>query len=227
MKWCRSCKLNVNTERKICPLCFNSLEDKDNVLDEFKSYPKRTNIKEKKHILYKLLIFISIISIGVSLLVNYMTIEKNPHWWSLYVVVSVVYLYTLARFTISPKTNAIKKLLFQGVFISLLVYAIDYLSSGGVWALQIVIPSILIATNTASVIIFIINRKNFGESVVPGLILILLGIIPFILQVCNIIEGDSLWAPISSCGYSIVIIIGLIVFSGKEIIEELRKRFHV
>ena len=66
MKWCEHCKVHVNTDRKVCPLCFNSLKSDassdisiDNkVGNDFKTYPSRKIKKKKKSIAYKIFAFL-------------------------------------------------------------------------------------------------------------------------------------------------------------------------
>lgn len=228
MKWCEHCKVHVDTDRRICPLCFNSLVDENKEEEKtFNNYPKRITVKKKYNIFYRILIFIFLLAISVSLLVNFLTYDKSGKWWSLYVVIGVVYAFILIRNTLYARINMTKKLAIQELFISLLVLGIDVLSGNKGWALSIVIPSVCMATNIAGIIVIICNRKNFGESLMPTFLIMLLGAVPFILQQFDLIKGENLWAPLSSCALSVAILMGFIVFSGKEIIEELRKRLHI
>lgn len=227
MKKCKQCNVLVDTNRKICPLCFNALEDIGESNNSFENYPKRTEIKKNKNLIYKMIIFICIIAISVSLLVNFLTHTESSTWWSLYVVCGVVYAFILIKSTIYARINMLKKLLIQELFISLVIVAIDIISGNHGWGLAIVVPGICIATTIASICIILLNKKNFGESFMTTFIIILLGVIPFILQLFGLIKGNTLWAPISSCLFSILILLGFILFFGKEINEELHKRFHI
>lgn len=227
MKWCEHCKVHVDTDRKICPLCFNSLVEESKEEKTFDNYPKRIAVKKKYNIFYRILIFIFLLAISISLLVNFLTYKEGGKWWSLYVVIGVVYVFILIRNTLYARINMTKKLVIQELFISLLVLGVDALSGNKGWALSIVIPSVCMATNITGIIVIICNRKNFGESLMPTFLIMLLGIVPFILQLFNLIKGDHLWAPLSSCALSVAILMGFIIFGGKEIIEELRKRLHI
>ena len=78
MKWCEHCKVHVNTDRKVCPLCFNSLKSDagsdisiDNkVENDFKTYPSRKIKKKKKSIAYKIFAFLCLVSILTTLVFN-------------------------------------------------------------------------------------------------------------------------------------------------------------
>ena len=53
MKWCEHCKVHVDTDRKICPLCFNSLVEESKEEKTFDNYPKRITVKKKYNIFYR------------------------------------------------------------------------------------------------------------------------------------------------------------------------------
>ncbi len=226
MKWCEHCKVHIDTERKICPLCFNFLTVENND-EQFSNYPQRKLTIKKTNFWYKLLVFIGIAAILASVIVNIATHKDGQTWWSLYVVVGVLYFFSLARGTLFARINASKKLLFQEVIVSFVLVAIDILSGNRGWALAIVVPAICVATNTAIISIVLANRKNFGDSFIAVVLCIILGCVPFILQLFGLIKWDVLWAPLSSCGYSGVILLGLLVFGWREIKEELKKRLHI
>lgn len=226
MKWCEHCNVSVNTERKICPLCFNSLKELDEKID-YACYPKREKKEKKKNLLYKTVCFICIISILISLIVDFFTHVEGSNWWSLYVVISVFYVFSLFRGTIYTRIYAIKRLIIQEVVVSILLVVINLLSSDIKWALSIVIPCVFLATNSTNMIIMLANKKYFGDNVFPVLLSLLLGCVPFILELCDVITGDKLWAPLTSFCYSIVLCLGIFIFGGKLLKEEFSKRFHV
>lgn len=226
MKWCEHCKVHVDTERKICPLCFNLLTIETEE-EHFSSYPKRKTSEKKTSFWYRLLIFISIVAILASVIVNLATHKDGHTWWSLYVVVGVLYLFSLARGTLYARINVSKKLLFQEIVVSLLLIAIDVLSGNKGWALAIVVPAVCVATNTAFISIVLTNRKNLGDSFIAVFLSIILGCVPFLLQLFGVIKWKVLWAPLSSCGYSGVILLGFLIFGWQEITEELKKRLHI
>ena len=62
MKYCPSCHIDVNTDRITCPLCRTNLETKvensNNVI--YQPYPKFKEREKRRHLFFKILIFLSI-----------------------------------------------------------------------------------------------------------------------------------------------------------------------
>lgn len=226
MKWCEQCKLHVNTERKVCPLCFNSLKEEES-FNDYQPYPKRKVKKKKPNIAYKIFLFLCIISVLTTSIIDFSTHKDGDIWWSLFVFFGVLYVFTLVRSTILSKIYIIKRLVIQELIISVLLFAIDKLSDGSGWSYTIVIPLVITSTNIANSMIMMINHKHFGDGFIAMLFSLLLGCVPFILQLFNVIEGEGLWAPLVSACFSICVISGIFIFGGKVSKEELEKRFHV
>lgn len=235
MKWCEHCKVHVNTDRKVCPLCFNSLKSDtssgismDNKVENgFKTYPSRKIKKKKKSIAYKIFAFLCLVSILTTGIINFFTHKEGEIWWSLIVLFGVIYVYTLVRSTILSKIYIIKRLVIQEIIISIVLFAIDKLSGDIGWSYEIVIPLVLISTNMANAMILMINRKHFSDGFISMIGSLFIGFIPFILQLCNVIDGEGLWAPLVSACVSVCILSGIFIFGGRSSKEELEKRFHV
>jgi len=226
MKWCEQCKVHVNTDRKVCPLCFNSLKEEES-FDDYQPYPKRKVKKKKPKIAYKIFLFLCIISVLVTAIINFTTHKEGESWWSLFVFFGVLYVFTLVRSTILSRIYIIKRLVIQELIISLLLFAVDSLAGDLGWSYTIVIPLVIASTNCANAMIMMINHKHFGDGFIAMLFSLLLGCIPFILQLFNIIEGESLWAPLVSACFSVCVLAGIFIFGGRVSKEELEKRFHV
>ena len=230
MKWCEHCKLKINTDRNVCPLCFNSLKEVNDgqvINKDYRAYPSRKDKKRKPRIAYKIFLFLCIISVIVSAIINFTTHKEGGSWWCLYVLFGVLYIFTLVRGTILSKIYIIKRLVIQEIVFSILIYLIDRISGDIGWSIAIVIPAILVSTNMANSMIMMINRKHFGDGFAAMLFSLLLGCIPFILQLFNVITDDNLWAPLVSGCFSVCVFAGIFVFGGRRIKEELHKRLHV
>lgn len=232
MKYCEHCKVKVDTDRKICPLCFNSLKSlSDNInntkMANFHNYPNRKRKSEKYNLFHKILSFVCLLAIFASLIVDYTTHVEGNRWWSIFVVLGVIYIYTLIRGVILGRAYVIKRLLLQLVVVSIVIFGIDYMSDYHGWSLAIVIPCVCVANNLVNLIIAAANNRNFSDAFSSIIISLLIGIIPFILQIFDLVKGDRLWAPLVSASFSIVLLSAYFVFAGKRIKEELTKRLHV
>lgn len=231
MKYCEHCKVKVDTDRKICPLCFNSLKNIETTtntqISNFHNYPNRKRKMEKYNLFQKIVYFICLLAIFTSLIVDYTTHIDGNRWWSVYVILGVIYIFTLFRGVILARTYVIKRLLLQLFVVSIVLFGIDYMSDYHGWSLAIVIPCVCVANNLVNMIIAAANNRSFNDAFSSIILSLLLGIIPFILQLFDLVKGENLWAPLVSASFSIAMLIALFVFAGKRIKEELTKRLHI
>ncbi len=222
MKKCSKCKVEVNTIRKTCPLCGQFLENPEK--EEFiELYPAYVNETKKINIFLRILLFISITVISVSLLVNLLTYDGV--YWSFYVIIGVIYAWILWRSTIKSQRNVASRLLIQMITLSLMVYGIEEISKSGNWALDYIIPFICTAT-TLSIIILIISKKmRYSDYLFYLLLSIIIGFVPLVLYLTKII--DVLWPSITAAGVSSITTLGMIIFADRATKDELKRRLHL
>ncbi len=151
MKYCKACKVKVNTENAVCPLCYVELQNdaKKGVLDIF---PKRTvnEIESKKNtLLLRIFVMLSIITVSVSLFVNLATDSNNL--WSLLIIFSTIYLWVIILHTILSKRNLFEKIFLQLILIFTILFTSERLYGQGLWMFDFVMPSIFLLT------IFVLN----------------------------------------------------------------------
>jgi hypothetical protein len=175
-------------------------------------------------VLLRIIAFLSVIAVFVSALVNALTYSKTKTLWSLIVVLGVVYFWVLLRSTFKAKVNVGLKLVIQMLMLSSLVVGIDAVSGFSRWSLNYVVPFLSMASLLA-IIAVLLGKVKFAEYLLYLLAAVILGFIPFILWLVNLI--DVLWPSLAAASLSFATIIGMIVFADKETKEELKKRFHI
>lgn len=227
MKRCKHCKMNVNTERVTCPLCFNSLIEDNKTEMDFKLYPHRPNNKQKLNLFYKIVVFICLVTSLITLIINSLTYNEVSGWWCLYAILSCAYVYYLIRGSILTHTNVIRRIWRQLYTVSLVLFAFDILSGKERWSLGIVIPMICSATNIAIMITNLANHKHFRAGFNSVLLSLLLGVVPLIVYIFKVEEVVYIWGPIVSASVSLTIFLGMIIFASKAMREELNKRLHL
>lgn len=226
MKRCNKCNVEVNSIRKTCPLCLSVLEFDDKEYE--KRYPTPKFLPTKKSLLLRILSFLSIVGIFVSVVVNIMTYDEGENLWSVIVMFNVGYFWLLVKSTFKKAGNIPVRLVVQTIAISLLVYVIDIFtgsegSSG--WALNYVIPFITMASLLSIVSLSIGNKQRYINHFPHILTAIFLGIIPTILYWIGWIV--ILWPALSAALFSVSTFVGMIVIGDKDTKEEIKKRFHI
>lgn len=223
MKVCQKCKVNVDTYRKTCPLCGQILHDDENNREYENLYPDYEFPNRKVNLVMRILLFASISSIGIALMVNILTFSGS--YWSFYVILGVLYAWILLRITIISRKNIADKLLIQLFALSILTYGVELISESSGWALEYVVPFLCIATTIAIVIIIMIKPMRYSDYVSYFLIIFLISWVPLILYFSSVI--NIAWPSVTAASFSLMILFGMITFADRATKDELKKRFHI
>ena len=223
MKECKKCKVHVNTNRKTCPLCGQILIDnnQDNKYDNL--YPAYEYPNKTINIALRILLFISIITIAVSITINALTFVGS--YWSIYVVLGILYAWILMKTTILSHQNIALRLIIQLIALSIVTYAIELVSVSSGWALEYVIPSLCIATTTAIGLIMLFKPIRYSDYVSYLFIAILISWIPLVFYFTEII--NILWPSVAAASFSLTVIMGMITFTDRATKDELKRRLHI
>lgn len=225
MKRCPSCKINIDTNRKTCPLCYDILEDLDNEELEKPTYPLYVVKKNKGNWFLKSVIFICILTTLLTLMINLVTRKDGERLWFPYVAASMLYVFILIRNCILSKNNTAFKILVQMLSISLLVYIIDYFSGYKGWSINYVIPMLSAASSFTIVIVLLAKKVKYSEYIFCLISSLILGMVPFILWIFK--QVWVLWPSLVAASFSLVVFLGIIIFADKATKEEFKKRFHI
>ena len=221
--YCENCKISFETDTGCCPLCHEKLGE---FKTENRLYPARNKMITKSQMksFSKVYFFLSLIAIVVTAIINY-NIQKK-FTWSIVIVASLIYFYTLIKNTILAKSNIGFKIMFQAILMSLLLYAINYyLATASNWSLEYVIPFTFFATTVSITVLAFSNYKKWRDYLVYILSTVVLGLIPFIFYLTDVIT--IYWPSLVSFLYSIFTIIGMLMFFRKKLTNEFTKNFHI
>lgn len=224
MKYCKNCKVKIDSERDYCPLCFRESEKINDEVSTPLFAERKTNETTVKRNLFvtKLFIFMSICAISVCLLINYFTGFELP--WSLSVVSGILYCWILISHTIISRRGIFEKVLFQLLGIIFILWTSEKISTGHTWLWNYVFPSVsLCAICSLLMITFIRKDKSwilsfltitFILSVVSLIIMIKVSDDFKLLNLINVVLG----------GLSVL---GYFTFGFGAIKQEFSKNFHL
>lgn len=222
MKYCKNCKVNVDTDRDYCPLCFRELSG-EGMTDTPLYAERKTNehCNKNNDFITKLFVFMTICSVSVCLIVNLLA---DPEvLWSLTVISGLTYVWVLVSHTIISRRGAFEKVLFQLLAILFILWTSDLISSTHDWLPEYVFPSVSLCAITVLVMIILIKRdKSWILSFF--VITLFLGISSVIV----IINFDSFkLLNLINIVYSFLLIIGYLNFGGERIRQQFAKIFHL
>ncbi|HOI47383.1 MAG TPA: DUF6320 domain-containing protein [Bacilli bacterium] len=229
MKYCKKCNITLNTQRMTCPLCFTVLEKNEHVSQTtYAPYPGYQPKSYKDGVLVKIFIFLSIVAIFVSAIVNIMTWQANRSPWSIIVIGCVLYGWILIKNTVIAKINIGRKLVFQTIALPILLVIIEkYTYSPEPWALDYVTPFLTVIATVAILMLVFIKSSKYGEYVIYLLNINFLGLIPLILYFVFPGIISIMWPSVVAASIGFLTFLGMWVFAGRATKQELKKRFHI
>ena len=228
MKYCDRCKISINTNNNYCPLCQQVLEgEKNNNLIE--KYPDYVSpIRKIYPLTKKIILFATIVSIVILLVINLATYDENQKLWSLIPIGSIFYFWIIISFGLFSRHNiALRLVLLTALLIGLLIL-IDELTYDPLialtderWSYDYLMPFLLASCNLAISILMMVKRIDYRDYIIYLLTIVTISLVPIILVFTNVIFVA--WPSILAFAIAIFIIL---FFFPKSIKDEIKKRFH-
>ena len=225
MKHCNLCNINIDSDRKYCPLCFNDVEDLggDKSVPILLSRTKNDNFEKHSYFLTRLFLFLSLAIVGISVFINILT---KGVFWSLLVALCIVYIWILIEHTILSKRGAFEKVLFQVAGIVSILVVCNIISGGGEWLVNVVIPSVALATTTILLLISLIGKNRRSQFLLSFLFIYIMFLIMSLVFVLAHFDTFKILNLINIM-YTSLAILGTILFGFRIIKNEGGRRLHI
>ena len=219
MKYCSKCQMKVQNQLNNCPLCGQSLESVEFEIE--RDYPEQF-AKKRRFSIRKFIIFLAMVIISFSFISG---IFQDFQWnWVFIITAATLYLTISAILGSRVKRNIGPNILTQVIGISALSIIIDYFLGYSGWSLEIIFPLGLMVGTTIITVMILLNSKRFTDLVIYQLMFGLMGIVILAMIYFQVI----LFRQIAIIGsyYTIITCVGLFFFADRQMIHELKKKFH-
>ena len=219
MKYCSKCQMKVQNQLNNCPLCGQLLESVEFEIE--RDYPEQF-AKKRRFSIRKSIIFLAMMIISFSFISG---IFQDFQWnWVFIITAATLYLTISAILGSRVKRNIGPNILTQVIGISALSIIIDYFLGYSGWSLEIIFPLDLMAGTTIITVMILLNSKRFTDLVIYQLMFGLMGIVILAMIYFQVI----LFRQIAIIGsyYTIITCVGLFFFADRQMIHELKKKFH-
>lgn len=219
MKYCSKCQMKVQNQLNNCPLCGQLLESVEFEIE--RDYPEQF-AKKRRFSIRKSIIFLAMVIISFSFISG---IFQDFQWnWVFIITAATLYLTISAILGSRVKRNIGPNILTQVIGISALSIIIDYFLGYSGWSLEIIFPLGLMAGTTIITVMILLNSKRFTDLVIYQLMFGLMGIVILAMIYFQVI----LFRQIAIIGsyYTIITCVGLFFFADRQMIHELKKKFH-
>ena len=219
MKYCVKCGVKVHGAENVCPLCQHSLSGES----EERVYPPVPTVYRQHEIFFKILI-LSTIAAGVACCAVNLLLPQHGYW-SVFVILGILCFWISLAYAVRRKDNIPKNITVQVFLISVLGLGWDLLTGWRGWSLNFVIPIACSVALLSLAIIAKVMKIPPGDYIVYLIVDILFGIAPLVFYLTGLV---SIALPSIICiSLSILTLSALIVFEGKNMFQEMIKRFHV
>jgi preprotein translocase subunit SecE len=219
MKYCSGCKLKIENDVSKCPLCGAATADAAGTSNN--DYPAAKQ-SYRAEIASKAMLFIAVASSIICIFIN--NLVKTPIPWSAISTISAFYIYLTVKFLLKKGKNYSVIIMFQVIFISVLIFAIDFLTGNRGWAVDYVVPFLIISGSAAISILSIIQPFKYTEYLIYLLITALLGLIPLAMLISGVTK--VFWPNAICVLYSLLTVLGVAFFTGRRFRLEIKKKLH-
>lgn len=223
MKYCSNCNLKVEADIKHCIFCNDLLKFYDNKKAE-DIYP---TFKRKRKVFlnfFKIVILLNLVSILTVLFIDGSTNGYNNLTYSLIVSASNLY-FILAFGIIYMNRRFVSKLIIGSTTSVLYILSIGFMLNDYIWAINFILPFVLISNLILLSMFLIFNRSKWIDYVTTLFIISILGVASILLVIFNVTTVS--WPVIVLTALSVAVLLGLVIFSPKELKEDFKRRFHI
>lgn len=225
MKKCDSCHISINTENTTCPLCGTGLTAQEETAYSTPDncYPNFNKELATYNFVVRLLLFVSLLGCGVSVLINLLT--NTSFLWCLIVVAAVVYAWLVVPALLRQGFNFGLQSLLQAFSASALCIALDFIIGYSGWSFTYVVPSIITLCIISVDLLSLFYRTRYSQYVLYQIIVGILGFVPLVLYLTGVANVFIL-AIIPAC-LGLASVLACLVFGDKTVKNEFKRRFHV
>ena len=221
MKTCEKCNISITGGFMKCPLCQNTLAGEDN--NGTATFPFIPFVIHEHGLLFRLLMLCSVSVVIITVMINLMIPQHG--FWSLFVVAGIACMWISLAIIIHKRHNILKNLIYQVTAVSVLSVLWDVFTGWYGWSVDYFIPITFVSAMSATAILAQILKLPTGTYIIYSFLLILYGIIPAVFIVSGI--SSIIYPSLICVAGSLLSLAALLIFEGKNMIEELKRRLHL
>lgn len=218
MKKCLNCNLHIGGARQQCPFCNARLVGESSELNW--PHPKKLRWQS---FLYKLQLFIVLALMVLSISLDFMLELNTGKHWSIPVALWALSLEVLLRYFINKSVvvpaivtesaiHAMLLLIFTGWYLGFLNPITRY-----------VVPIVIVATLITNFVFSLIDKH--GNALIYLLCNIVIPLVPYVILIIRKSVIPITWT--ICVNTSIITLIGICVFRGRSVLNEIEKRMSI
>lgn len=232
---CPKCKVYVDENLKNCPLCGAFIEREEvSDTEQFNrinyGYPEVNKDFVMRKILLQIVIYVCVISIGICLLVNYLTQPQMKITWAYHVIFGwIVYWCTLGR-TMFFHLDVRRQIFWYSIFACVICFHIQFSITKTMsvplvsnWALTYASPAFLMGGIAGLSAYMLLMYRDWVRITMPLTAMCLASCLPVIISL--IVYKDVHFMPYICLGVGVAVLLCLMIVGREKYFLELKKKF--
>lgn len=218
MIYCRKCRVNINGSKRCCPLCRSELIGEKNLAPDV--YPDIAAQRYSRGFALRLTGFIAVclavIDFAVCILI------RADMWIALAILAAIGCLWINITVGIIQRKHIFRNFTWQLFSISVFAVLWDLCTTWRGWSIDFVIPISCIVSMLSMVVISKIKKIPAGDYLLYVALDAVYGIVPVIFIFTEVLNVR--YPSIICVACSIVSVAALILFEGRRMVYEIRKK---
>ena len=221
MKTCEKCSVLISGGFIKCPLCRHTLIGEWQ--GEYETFPYIPLVKHKHSFLFRLLQLCSAAVVIISFIINWMLPQSG--FWSLFVIAGVACAWLSLFFAIRKRHNILKNLSYQVTILSILSVFWDVFTGWHGWSVDFVIPITFVSAMSVTPVLAHILKMQTETYIIYSFLLMIYGVIPVVFVLSGL--STIIYPSLICVAGSLFSFAALLIFEGRNMIEELKRRLHL
>ncbi|MDD2959796.1 MAG: DUF6320 domain-containing protein [Lachnospiraceae bacterium] len=221
LQHCRRCNVTIRNPHKSCPLCGGTLEGE--WLEENRMFPDLEQSSSRFALGFRIFTFGCIAVMIAAAALNWSLGFED--FWSRYVLAGVVCTWLLTAMAVIKRRNLMKNFIWQMVLLWGVFLFWDWMTGWKGWSVDYALPGAWLAA-FGSILAVIFITKPPAVHYLVYLMLLFAG--SFVLLILLVLGVPQQKIPgIVSVAAGFLMLIGLLLFQGRLLLEELHKKVHL
>ena len=222
MAKCKNCNIEILDETVSCPLCQSILEQTDDLEN---MYPD-VRVKMRPYsVLARIYLFTSLVLQAVLTIINLITFDQYPLWWSAITGLLLLYFYMVIRYALVGQSGYKEKVIILLVIAVLTAVACDFVAGYRGWSVDYVLPAGILLMDATILSLMIYNKRNWQSYMMWQILTVLFSIIPIVLYLMKLEHNEYLaFLPMAA---SATLFLGTLIIGDRRARTELKRRFHL
>ncbi len=218
--YCEHCKVKVGCQSDHCPLCKQKLDVCAECEQVFPTPKVYKRLSTKFSFIYTIIIALITLT---CLTINILT---NPDFmWSIIVLVCLVYVFYLVRFTFISQGRFNARVFGQALMLTVVFFCVRFFVGGNHWIFITWLPLVYFVSELLLAAYMITNKHRARKNIITLITLSIMGVVPTIVAFG--LDIAVKWPSIAVTSFSLALILFSLILGRKIIIGELKRYFHL